>query len=69
MEISKPLFNRYNIIYAVLLGVIAAGYWVWIVIMSAKIKEAEPGGSRAEAGSLSIHLLIMLALYTMLFLR
>jgi len=62
MEISKPPFNRCNIICAALMGVIVAGYWVWIVIMTAKIKEAELGGSRSEARSLSIYLLIMLAL-------
>ncbi|MGI4886774.1 MAG: hypothetical protein ACRYFR_17595 [Janthinobacterium lividum] len=67
MEINKPPFNRRNIVCAALLGAIAAGYWVWIMQLSAEIKAAELQGSRGEAGSLFICLLMMLALYTLLF--
>ncbi|AMJ65865.1 hypothetical protein [Hymenobacter sp. PAMC 26628] len=67
MEISKPPYTWRNIICAALLGVIAAGYWVWIAPLSAEITAAELQGNRGEAGSMFICLLVMLGLYTLLF--
>jgi hypothetical protein len=66
MEAQRPFIRR-NIICALLLGTVAAGYWLSIGEMMTDMQRAAREGQHGEAGSMALVVLIPLALYTSLF--
>jgi hypothetical protein len=66
MENQRPYTNR-NIICALLLGAVAAGYWLFIWWLTTDMRRAAAQGQRGEAAGLFLVLLIPLALYSSLF--
>ena len=67
MQTRKPPFTSRNIICAIVLGLIAAGYWLAAWQMSIEIQQAARNGFDGEVNGMVVLLSFAFAAYTALF--
>jgi hypothetical protein len=66
-DLLKKVYNRRNVIFASILGIVAVSYWLFIGLLTSGSKEAERNGQRGEAAGLMVAILLPFALYATCF--